>query len=152
MKKQFIKLIIITSLISISFVPIYAQSDTSWLKFTAIDEAYIEGFGILEYGLFSVPMNRSSDFDLFVRILLIPSLEGAGLDALGGRYLIDGDSAVWFDDNPNLSINVKRIMNRYNCNASVNRRRNSDGSIQFTFNFHTDDNRWEYFAFKAYRR
>jgi hypothetical protein len=150
MKKLLITVFVALSL-TIS-LPIHAQSDTSWFKFKITDKAYIDGYGILEYGLFSVPMNRSSDFDLFMTVLLFPSLEDAGLEELGGRYLIDWDSMIWLDDNPNLSLNVKRIMYKHHCNASVNRSQNTDGSITFVFNFHTDDDRWEFLTFKAYRR
>jgi hypothetical protein len=152
MRKLFIAVVFFMALSMVLSVSIDAQSDPSWFKFKITDKAYIDGQGILEYGLFNVPMNRNSDFDLFMTFLLFPVLEDSGLKELGGRYLIDWDSMVWLDDNPNLSLNVKRIMYKHDCNASVTRIPKTGGTITFIFNFHTDEDKWELLAFQAYKR
>jgi hypothetical protein len=115
------------------------------------DKAYIESSGILEYGLFNVPVGGTDDITLFMRIIFF-SLEDEGMSELGGRYILDASSVRLIENNTALSINVKRLMTRYNCNASVTYRDNFDGSTTFWFNFYNStNNNYETWYFNAYR-
>ena len=113
-------------------------------------EAYIEGMGILEYGLFNVPVGGTEDFYIYMTFLIIPGLENDGLPELGGRYVIDANSMIRYADNTGLSINVKRLMARYECNGSTTHYSNPDGSTRFVFNFHNTNGKYETWVFNAY--
>ena len=139
----------------IPYIPIYADDDTPYPfgpKGKIIGEAYVESSGILEYGLFNVPIGGTNDIDVYMRFLLFPGLE-KGMPELGGRYILDAASVRLIENNTALSINVRRLMSRHGCNGSVTFRDNSNGSTTFWFNFlNSDNNHFETWVFNAYRR
>jgi hypothetical protein len=66
------------------------------------DKADVEGYGILEYELYDVPGNESSDFKTFVR----------SYTQIFEEYEFDHDNHFWLENNTRLSENVKKIMTK----------------------------------------
>ena len=104
------------------------------------DKADIEGFGILEYELYNVPGNGSSDFQSFIRNYT-QTLE---------EYEFDYDNHYWWKDNTGLSINVKTIMANHERNLSATYYKNFDGSTSFVFNYLNSNGKYETYSVEAY--
>jgi hypothetical protein len=148
--------IVFFGLLSLFVVPCSFSQEADPYPFGPVgritDKAFIEGSGILEYGLFNVPVGESNDIDLYMKVLVFPGLEVYGMPELGGRYILDAASARLIENNTSLSINVKRLMARHGCNASVTYRDNTNGSTTFWFNFYNSNGNYETWYFNAYRR
>jgi len=114
------------------------------------DKADVESYGILEYELYDIPGNESSDFEVFVR--LYTGILEDGHDGVGGIYVFDHDNHYWLENNTRLSENVKTIMTNHKKNLSTTRFINSDGSEMFVFNFLNSGGIYEYYAVNAHIR
>ena len=119
-----------------------------------VDTVFIEGFGLLEYELYSVPIGGSDDFFAFIYFIYIPLLEN-GHEGAVGKYIFDLDpgNVFWRENNTALSYNVRRMMFNHRRNLSVTRWPNSDGSWTFTFNAHTNEGNFELYQMRrVFRR
>ena len=106
------------------------------------DKADIEGFGMLEYELYNVPGNGSSDFQSFIRNYT-QTLE---------EYEFDQSSSYWIEDNTGLSENVKKMMAKHNRNLSTTHYKYFDGSTSFVFNYLNSNGKYEIYSMEAHIR
>jgi tetratricopeptide (TPR) repeat protein len=106
------------------------------------DKADVEGYGMLEYELYDVPGNESSDFQTFIRSYL------QTLD----EYVFVRANNYWIEDNTVLSKNVKTIMTNNKRNLSTTQILNHDGSMSFIFNCLNSNGKYEYYTILAYKK
>jgi tetratricopeptide (TPR) repeat protein len=111
------------------------------------DKANIEGLGVLEYELYNVPGNASSDFKAFVQ--LYTGILEDGHDGVRGIYVFDHDNHSWGEDNKALSENVKKIMANHQRNLSKMQYIDTDGSTRFMFNYLNADGKYEFYTVVA---
>ena len=98
----------------------------NWKMFE--DSTYVEGSGILDYLLFRVGEYETNTMKgAAFYLAYIELLENEG-------YIVDYGSIRDSLDNTALSVNVKRLMERYNANISVTYRPNSNGSTTVIIN------------------
>ncbi|MDR1389238.1 MAG: hypothetical protein LBJ31_04615 [Treponema sp.] len=141
-----VKMIFILAMIVLPLCGAYAQSFVyEKLSFETVDKAYVEGFGILEYGLAKTPFTGEDKRDMELYMWLF-------FGTVEEQYVLDIDSVLLVEDNKALSTNVKRLMSKHGCNLSSTYIPNSDGSTTFIVNFRTASGNYELWTFKAYKR
>jgi len=106
------------------------------------DKADVEGYGILEYELYDVPGNESSDCKAFIQ----------SYTQMLEEYVFDQSSKDWLEDNTALSENVKTMMDKHKRNLSITRLLYRDGYTTFIFNFLNDKGKYEFYSIDAYKR
>jgi hypothetical protein len=106
------------------------------------EKAEVEGYGILEYELYNVPGNDSSDFMAFIWIYT------QTLD----EYVFDQKNKYWIKDNTELSKNVKLLMTKHKRNLSITKIKYFDGTIRFIFNCLNSIEKYEYYNILAYEK
>ena len=106
------------------------------------DKANVEGYDILEYELYDVPGNESTDFQTFIRNYT-KTLE---------EYVFDWSYPYWLEDNTELSTNVKTIMTNNKRNLSTTKHLNPDGSTNFIFNCLNSNGKYEFYSIIAYKK
>jgi hypothetical protein len=141
-----IKVIFILAMIVSPLCGVYAQSFVyEKLSFKTVDKAYVEGFGVLEYGLSQTPFTGEDKRDMELYMWLF-------FGTVEEQYVLDADSVILVEDNKTLSTNVKRLMSKHGCNLSSTYIPNSDGSTTFIVNFLTANGNYELWTFNAYKR
>jgi hypothetical protein len=140
MKNKFSVLVLLAFSFVLADCSIPSQQSVFELLNGIRDTADIEGYGILEYELYDVPGNESSDFQTFI-LSYTQMLE---------EYIFDQSSKYWMERNMALCRNVKTLMYNHKRNLSTTRFLNLDGSTTFIFNFFTYG-RYEFYSIDAYK-
>ena len=96
----------------------YAQSSDArwerWQKTMVQDQTFVEGFGVLEYILF-----RVDEKQMETNIMKEASFHIAFMKSLEELDFIVDYNSLRISDNPRLSTNVIRMMNKHNANISI---------------------------------
>jgi len=106
------------------------------------DKADIEGYGMLEYELYNVSGNESSDFYEFIRIYTQMQKEYV-------FFPYYWNTNYWIEGNTVLNENVKTLMVNHNRNLSITRLLKPYGVTIFMFNYLNSNGKYEFFSIEA---